>query len=134
MAKTPRADIAKVLAQRVSDAKDSKTLCRDIASYLVSEGRTADLEPILRDVMILRAEQGIVEVTAVSAHALTPEIRKAIEAQVKVVVPTAKKIIISERLQPDMLGGVRLELPDRQFDLSLRSKLSRFKQLTSAGR
>ena len=133
MAKTARHQVAKILAERSLGRVDSKAFSEQIASFLLSEGRTAEIEPLLRDIMQYRADAGIVEVIAVSAHALTADVRTDIEAQVKAVVPTAKQVIISEELQPNMLGGIRLELPNQQFDLSVRAKLSRFKQLTTTG-
>jgi F0F1-type ATP synthase delta subunit len=133
MIKTPRHDIAKVLAERSLGRIDGKSLSKQIASYLLSEGRTADVEPLLRDIMQYRAEAGIVEAVAVTAHPLTSELRTQVRAQVMAAIPQAKQIIISEEIRPSMLGGVRIELPTQQFDLSVRAKLSRFKQLTTTG-
>ncbi len=132
MTKLPRLDIAKFLADRSLGSVDAKIFSEEIAAYLLSEHRTADLEPLLRDVMQLRADHGIVEVVAVSATPLSANVRRDIESQVKTIAPDAKQIIISEELQPNLIGGVRLELPDKQFDLSVRAKLSRFKQLTTS--
>lgn len=132
MAKLPRHEIAKVLAKRSLGRVDSKQFSDQIAAYLLSERRSAELEPLLRDIMQYRADQGIVEVIAVSAHPITAGVRGDIERQVKAVFPNATQLIISEELQPDLVGGIRLELPNQQFDLSVRAKLSRFKQLTTA--
>lgn len=134
MAKLPRHDIARVLAERSLGRVDSRTFSKQIASYLLSENRTSEVEPLLRDIMQYRAEKGIVEVIAVSAHALTAANRSDIEKQVRAAVPATKTIIISEELKPDMLGGIRLELPAQQIDLSVRAKLNRFKELTTATR
>lgn len=133
MAKTPRHQIAKVLAERSLGRVNAKTFGDEIAAYLLQERRTADVEPLLRDIMQYRADHGIVEVIAVSAYPLSDSVRGDIKHQVKAVFPDAKQIIISEELQPEVVGGVRLELPNQQFDLSVRAKLSRFKQLTTRG-
>jgi len=133
MAKLPRHEIAKVLAERSLGRVNTKQFSATIAAYLLNEGRTAELEPLLRDIMQYRADRGIVEVVAVSAHPLTDSIRVDIERQVKIVQPDATQIIISEEIQEDVVGGIRLELPNQQFDLSVRAKLSRFKQLTTVG-
>lgn len=134
MAKIPRHQIAQVLAERSLGRIDAKTFSDQIAAYLLAERRTADLEPLLRDIMQYRADHGIVEVVAISAHPLTDAIRSDIELQVKAVFKEVKQIIISEELQPDILGGIRLELPNQQIDLGVRAQLNRFKQLTTAGR
>lgn len=133
MAKLPRHEIAKVLAERSLGRMSAKSFSEQIAAYLLAEGRTSELEPLLRDIMQYRAEHGIVEVIAVSAHPLTADVHTDIERHIKNVFPDAKQIIVSEELQPDVVGGVRLELPNQQLDLSVRAKLSRFKQLTTAG-
>ena len=134
MAKIPRHHIAEVLAKRSLGRESAQTLSKHIAAYLVAERRTADLEPLLRDIMQYRAEHGIVEVIAVSAYELSSAVRTDIERQVKRIFPDATDIIISEEIQPNMVGGVRLELPNQQFDLSVRAQLNRFKQLTTAGK
>ena len=134
MAKLPRHEIAKVLAQRSLGRINAKTFGDQIAAYLLSERRTAELEPLLRDIIQYRAEHGIVEVIAVTAHPLTATVRHDIERKVKSVFPDAKQIIIAEELQANVVGGIRLELPNQQFDLSIRAHLSRFKQLSAAGR
>lgn len=130
--KIPRNQIASVLAKLSLDPEvDAEHLGRETAAYLLSEKRTGELDSLLRDITSLRADQGIVEVTAVSAHKLTPEVREDIQAQVRERYPAAKKIIINERIDRSMVGGVRLELIGRQLDLSVRAKLNRFKQLTT---
>ena len=132
MAKIPRHEIAKVLAERTLGRVNAAALSNEVAAYLLAEGRTAELEPLLRDVMQYRAEHGIVEVIAVSTHPLSAGVHSDITVQVKKVFPGAKQIIVSEELQPELVGGVRLEFPNQQLDLSVRAKLSRFKQLTTA--
>ena len=131
MNKLPRRAIAKILAER--SLGRAANLDKEVAAYLLSESRTTDLAPLMRDVMQYRVEQGIVEVIAVTAHALSDEVRSDIEKQAERVYPEAKKIIISEELQPDLVGGIRLEFPSEQLDLSVRASLHRFKQLTTAG-
>lgn len=131
MAKIPRHQIAAVLAEQSLGRVSAKTLSDQIAAYLLDTRRTAELEPLLRDIMQYRADRGIVEVIAVTAHPLSGEVHTDIERQVKLSFPDAKHIIISEELQPDLIGGLRLELPNQQLDLSVRAKLSRFKQLTT---
>lgn len=134
MSKLPRYEVARILAERTLGRIDTGEFSQRVAAYLLSEGRTAELEPLLRDIMQYRADHGIVEVIAVSAHPLTDAVRADIERQVQAAFPAAKKIIISEELQDDVVGGIRLELPNQQMDLTVRAQLSRFKQLTTAVR
>ena len=125
-----RTTLARTLAGKLGSAN----LARETAAYLISEHRTQELESLLRDLEQFQAdEKGIVEVTSRSAHVLTDGERTEIEKTIKKVYPAAKKVIITELIDPKMLGGVRLELANQQLDLSVRSKLNRFKQLTTVG-
>jgi len=38
---------------------------------------------------------------------------------------------MSERIDPDVIGGIRLELANQQLDVSIRSRLNKFIQLTT---
>ena len=135
--KLARHRIAKALAERsLSGTADGLTngLAKEIAAYLMAERRTGDLNSLMRDVMQLRAEQGIVEVVAVTAYPLTPEVVTNIQKTIKEAVPTAKTVIVTERHDDDVVGGVRLEMANEQLDLSIRNKLNRLTQLTTAGK
>jgi F0F1-type ATP synthase delta subunit len=133
MAKVSRLKIAAAVADRIAEGLSEQQLSREIAAYLLSSRRTGELDSVMRDVMELRADEGIVEVTAVSAHPITDAVRTDIETTVRTHFPAAKKVIVSEQHDTSVVGGVRLELANSQLDLSVRAKLSRFKQLTNTG-
>jgi F0F1-type ATP synthase delta subunit len=129
--KTPRHDIADVIAKRNLKAGASKKFASEIAAYLLDEGRVSELDPLLRDIQADWAEQGYVEAIAVSAHPLGAKAKTLIKDKVRSLYPKAKKIIITEQHDPEALGGVRIELPNQQLDLSIEAKLNKFKQLTT---
>ena len=132
--KFPRYQLAAVLAEHSLRSFDAQRFSEEIAAYLLDEGRTSELDSLLRDIMQYRAEHGIVEVNAISAHELTVSVRSDIEAQVRRLNPDAKKIIVTETRDESVIGGVRLELANQQLDLTVRAKLNRFKQLTAVGK
>lgn len=137
MAKVLRLKIAAALADKIDANTSASKLSREIAAYLLEARRTGELNSLLRDIMEVRASRGIVEVMAVTAHPITAAVRADIEKNIRKHIllaagaPAASKIIVSERLDPAVVGGVRLELANRQLDLSVRAQLNRFKQLTS---
>lgn len=132
--KVSRTKIAAFLASHSLKDGVSKNLNRELAAYLLTERRTNELDSILRDVQQDWAEAGYVEVIAASAHPLTAQTKADIKALAQKVYPNAKRIIISEEPDPDVLGGVRLGFPGKQLDASARAKLNRFKQLTLNGK
>lgn len=138
--KVSRLKIASAVADKIDLAKTSQAdLSREIAAYLLETRRTSELASLMRDLMQVRADRGIVEVTAVTAHPLGAAVRTDIVKKIQTHLltaagaPAASKLIISQQLDPSVVGGVRLELANQQLDLSVRAKLNRFKQLTNSG-
>lgn len=134
MNKISRRQVAAVVADRAKAAVPVQQLAREIAAYLLTERRTGELESLIRDILEYRADHGIVEVQATVVHPLTPELRRQVTAEMRRLYPAAKQIIIDEQQDEYQLGGIRLELADRQFDASIRTRLNNFKQLTAVGK
>lgn len=132
--KASRTRLAKFVADQTLAEGASPRFTREIAAYLLNEGRVDELDSLLRDVQADWAEAGHVEVTARSAFPLTATVKADIRNEVKKIYPSAKQIVINEVADPDVVGGVRLNLPDLQLDLSIRTKLNRFKQAVTAGK
>ena len=132
--KQPRHKVADTIARKALDQGATDKLAMEVAAYLLSENRVGELESVLRDVQAEWADAGYVEVIARSAHQLTPSIKDSIVAEVRQIYPNARQISITEVEDPEVLGGVRLLLPEKQLDLSIEAKLNKFKQLTTAGK
>lgn len=132
--KAPRTRLARLVADTTLKQGASRHFVREVAAYLLSERRGNELDSLLRDVQSDWAEAGHVEVIARSAHPLTAAVRTDIKREVKRVYPGAKQIVVNEVTDPDVVGGVRLNLPNQQLDLSIRTKLNHFKQLATAGK
>jgi F0F1-type ATP synthase delta subunit len=132
--KISRHKISNLIAENTEKAGVRKKFAKEVAGYLLSEHRTSELDSILRDIEEAWAENGIVDVLAISAHSITPQIKKDIASEVKKVYPHAKHIVINAQNDPTILGGVRLEFANQQLDLSIENKLNKFKQLTANGK
>lgn len=133
--KAPRTRLASTIADRtLNKSGNTQQLATEIAAYLMSEGRVSELDSILRDVQVDWAQAGYVEVVARSSHPLAAAVKADITKRVAKLYPEAKKIIVTEVLDPSVIGGVRLSLANQQLDLSIEAKLNKFKQLTTAGK
>jgi F0F1-type ATP synthase delta subunit len=130
MSKVPRNQIASAIAAQTLSSGVSAKLSRELAAYLLSESRTGELDPLMRDIQGLWAEQGYINATAISAHPINAGAKAKIRQTVATAYPKAKKIIIDEQHDPAVIAGVRIELADRQLDVSVATKLNKFKQLT----
>lgn len=129
--KQPRTRIARLIADKTLQSGVSTRFVKAVAAYLLSERRTGEVASIMRDVQADWAESGYVEVIARSAYPLNQVAKQDITKQVKALYPRAKQVAITEVLDPGLIGGVRLELANRQLDLSVQAKLNKFKQLTA---
>lgn len=132
--KTPRTRIARVVADKLLAGESQRTISTQVAALLLQERRIGDLNSLIRDIQAYWATLGHVEVLATSAHPLTAGARKDINARMKQLFPKAQTIVVTEVHDASVIGGVRLNLADRQLDLSVRAQLNKFKQLTTAGK
>ena len=132
--KERRAVLVQAICSKITDSTDPALLAKEIAAYLLSENRASEFESILRDVAQHRIDNGDVEATLVSAHVLDDAVLQDVTGLMKDYYPGAKKLRLRQRLDKDLVGGLRLVLPNRQLDLSVRSKLKKFKRLTMAGK
>lgn len=124
-----RSELVSILI-KLSAKMPTKKFSKEVASYLLDNNRTSELDSLTRDIIGYRADEGIVEVTTVSARELPPAALKEVEKKVKQIYPAAHDVIINQRIDQEQIGGIRLEMPGQQLDLSLRGKLNRFKQMT----
>ena len=132
--KTSRLQLAGIIARRVLDRKFGTRDAVSLAAYLLEERRTGDVDSLLRDVQAVWAESGYVEVVATSAHELTPQVVRDIEAEARKIYPEAKRIAVTARLDPEVVGGVRLDFAGHQLDLSIAARLQQFKTLAVHGK
>lgn len=73
------------------------------------------------------AAHGILEVRAVTAVALAPALREKLRRKLEEM--TGKTVELSTRVDENVLGGVMLELPDRQLDGTVASHLEQIQKI-----
>lgn len=129
-----RHHLASVIAEKTMHITDMTLLTQEIAAYLLEEKQTDGLESLVRDIMQYRANHGLVEAVAVSAYPLTDQVMNDVEQLLKNEYPRAKSIVVSQKRDPDVVGGIRIDLANEQLDLSVKAKLNTFKRLTALER
>ena len=70
--------------------------------------------------------RGIVRVEAVTAIPLSPEQAKALTN--KLQISLGKTVVISNTVDPSILGGVKLRYSDVQLDGSVKTRLDKFEE------
>ncbi len=129
--KIARHIIAEAIAERTLDVADHMLLAREVAAYLLQEGRVPELESILRDVMQYRADHGVIEAMVVTAHDIKPAVLSEVKALLKSAYPKAKAVRVGQRLDDGVIGGLRIDMANEQLDMTVQSKLATFKRITS---
>jgi F0F1-type ATP synthase delta subunit len=143
MSKVPRRTLSEAVAAHLyyTDVHGTKEYVRDrkkyiqsVASYLLETGRTRELDSILRDISADWARVGYPEALVRTAFPLTLEARTAVDKTVKQLYPKAERVLVTERHDPQVIGGAQISVANQRLDLSVVGKLNKFKQLTGAGK
>lgn len=131
-AKASNAAIARALLALYNEGKKMDQLVRSLAAFLTTEHRQADAQAIVRELeRLLLNTEGKLYIHASSAYALG-EVQKAEISRIFNQQTTAKEVIIQETIDPDVIGGVRLQTADHQLDLTLQRQLQQLKHAGTA--
>jgi len=94
---------------------------------LAKHNRLGLLKAVIKEfIEIYNKEKSITDVYVSSAYALDNKSKEAIVDLVKQIKPV-KQVEISETIEPDMLGGVKINFADFRIDATLKRKLQLIK-------
>ena len=116
--------LAAYVAGQLLASGDKKRLVKELAAYLIETGRVRDLNQVVAAIEEALALRGAVVATVTTARPLSPENKQAI---VKQFTPTGAKLYIREQIDPNVIGGFKIELPGSQFDGTVIHKLTTLK-------
>ena len=113
-----RRRIASYAADILTAGGDCGLLLREIAAYLIETEATRTADLVVAAIEEELQVRGIVVIEAVSAHPLSDELR----ARIRTLVG-GREAHFRERINPDVIGGVKIALPDSEFDGTIQRKL-----------
>lgn len=121
-----RRRIAVYAAEKLLSGQASSVVLREVAAYLVVSGRTREQELLVRDIEAALADRGVVVADVASAFVIDTSIKAEIGKLVG-----ASTVELRETIDPTLLGGLRVDIPGKRFDGTIRHKLTalRAKQL-----
>ena len=114
-----RRKLAAYVADKLQAGASVSEVLREIAAYLIDTRRTRELELLVRDIEDALAARGVVVADITTAHALSNELKSEINTLIG-----AKKLQIRETIDESVLGGVRIDIPGKRFDVTIRHKLT----------
>lgn len=129
-----RTRIADVIASKTLTSGFDNKYATEIAAYLLEEDRTDELDSLLRDIQSVWTDKGYVEIIARSARPLDNKTKEEIKARIKPIFPRASEVKVTEIIDANVIGGVRITIADKRLDLTIETKLNKFKQLTATGK
>jgi len=93
---------------------------------ITKKNREDVLEPIAREfIRLYNEKKGIAEVGVTTTFKLDGEMKKSFQKLAKEI--TGKEPFLTEKVDPDILGGFVLKLGDKQIDDSVRGQLNNLK-------
>lgn len=124
MAKISRRVIARTIAEKLLREPAKKAeLLRSTAAYLIENNLTDDVDLLVNDIAAeLFKQSGTLSARVESARPLTDTIRTSLAASLKEQTG-AHKVVLSEHVDPELVGGLIARTPDAELDLSVRTKL-----------
>jgi F-type H+-transporting ATPase subunit delta len=117
-----RRKIADYAAEQLVGGKKASDVIKEVAAFLIDTKRTREAELLVRDIETALASRGIVVADIASAFPLT----EALKADVKKMVGS-KELLLRETVDPGVLGGIRLQIPGKRLDATLKRKIQALK-------
>ncbi len=123
-----RSKIADYIAHAwVSKETSRVELVKQMAAYLVQAKKTHEVDLLVNDIIsVIEQEYGIAVADVTSARPLTNQIKHDLAEAIKQLTG-AKKVTMSESVDPSLLGGLIAKTAEREMDVSIRGKLDALK-------
>ncbi len=102
-------------------------LLRNFLLVLVDKGRTGQLEEIAREFQRLVAEhEGVVHAELTTAVELSDQ--EAGDLLKRIEDSTGRKVEATRKVDPDLIGGIVLQIGSHRLDASVRGRLNRLRR------
>ncbi|OGL21797.1 hypothetical protein A2707_00380 [Candidatus Saccharibacteria bacterium RIFCSPHIGHO2_01_FULL_45_15] len=118
-----RRKIASYYADELIAGRD---IVRSLAAYLVDSRRLREIELIVRDIESALADRGVVVADVTTSRSLTDQAKTAIQTYIKATTG-AKSIELRQLIDDDLIGGVKVAVPGRELDATIRHRLNLLK-------
>lgn len=115
----------------MSEMKVSKQVA-GLFSVLAENGRLGEsLKVIGTFDQLMRAHRGEVAAIVTSADVLTSAQMKLVEATLKEHIDTGETLMLETKVDPTILGGLRVQIGNKYIDLSLSTKIDKLHSMLS---
>jgi F-type H+-transporting ATPase subunit delta len=123
MATLSRRRIASYISEQLIVSGESTKIVNQLAAYLIDAKRTKELEVIIRDIEFELQKRGVVLAEITSATKLSDATHKVIKEFIQSHT-NAQDIFLRQFVDPEVLGGVKIDLPGSQLDSTILRRLT----------
>jgi F-type H+-transporting ATPase subunit delta len=103
-----------------------------LVTLIVERGKVHALPRVSEEfTRLLNAHRGVVAATVTSAVPLTADETAAIRSRVEAMA--GSRVQLTEKVDPDLIGGLTIQVRDRLLDASIRGRLERLRDQLHAG-
>eukprot|EP00567_Pseudictyota_dubia_P009213 CAMPEP_0197433030 /NCGR_PEP_ID=MMETSP1175-20131217/982_1 /TAXON_ID=1003142 /ORGANISM="Triceratium dubium, Strain CCMP147" /LENGTH=211 /DNA_ID=CAMNT_0042961275 /DNA_START=26 /DNA_END=661 /DNA_ORIENTATION=+ len=96
----------------------------NLMTTLAGNARLSEVPKIVDTyVELMKAKRGEVEAVIISADKLTKAQAEAVASAMKGQVGAGKKVVLSTKVDPTIIGGLQIQIGDQFLDLSVSSKI-----------
>jgi F-type H+-transporting ATPase subunit delta len=117
-----RRKLSAYVADKLVAGAQAKDILAQAAAYLIETKQTHDVDLLVRDIEDQLMKRGVVIADVTAARSLNDEAKKAIAKLLD-----AKDLHIRESVDPSVLGGIRIDVPGKRYDATLRRKINLLK-------
>lgn len=122
MGKISSQDLARYAVNQLHAGASMSDVSEQIAAFLLEERRTKDAASVLRAIEVELDQRGNTQLVITSVHGVSDQIKSQLASLLDVENPT-----YSEVIDPSVIGGVKAKAGDKLVDLTIETKLKRFK-------
>jgi len=120
------------ILNQVAQSQRLSSLALRFLSLLLERDRLGHLPGIVSCYRrLLNEAKGRVDAKVVSANALEPAMVERVRGQLHAI--SGKEVILQQVVEPDLLGGLQVELEGKIYDGSVRTQLEKMKQRIARG-
>jgi F-type H+-transporting ATPase subunit delta len=120
-----RRKLAQYAARELASGKKPTDVMKHIAAYLIEHNRTDEAELVARDIETYLIDEGIVVADVIAARTMSDEAKAAVQELIVAKYDSPKQIVLREIIDESVIGGVKIALPDAQFDTTVKAKLEK---------
>ncbi len=129
MTRFSRRSLAGYAADQLLAGESAKSIAKRLAAVTIEAGKIGDIDFLLGDIAAeLEVRRELSVALATSASELTPQLRAALKNQVKKAT-YSRSVLLQERLDRSVLGGVRIETSARVWDNTVARKLADLREV-----